>query len=307
MSDFQKKGRGPTTNNPKLSFTSTGNIILGKSSFHLLLPLLFLTAYLGNYLLPFSLCWGIALLHELTHILVAFRLGVPTAGIGIHPFGVSAKLKDPIIKSPVKEIVIALAGPFFNLALTLLLHIICKKYPFAWLWYSKNTSLALGLFNLLPCLPLDGGRILRATLTLGSDAISAWQTALRISRLITIILFGVATFLLLTTPFQFSLLLISAFLLGNLCLEEKSISHQALRELLYYKEKPEREEFNSTSVLTAYQSLPARKLLRKLSYHKYYQVQVLDDKQKIIATLTESQILDALLNQSIRIKLGEIR
>ena len=36
-------------------------------------------------------------------------------------------------------------------------------------------------------------------------------------------------------------------------------------------------------------------------------IQVLNDNQKIIASLTESQVLDALLNHSIRIKLGEIK
>ncbi len=272
----------------------------------MLLPLLFLTAYFGDYLLAFSLCWGIAFLHETSHILVSFGLGIPITGIGIHPFGISARLKDPIIKSPLKEILIAFTGPFVNFFLSFVLFLVYQIYPREWLWYSQNASLAMGLFNLIPCLPLDGGRILRAILTLGSDALSAWQTALRLSRFVSIFLFSIGIFLLLTTPFQFSLLMISAFLLGNLCLEEKSISHQALREILYYKEKPEREALNPTSVLTAYQSLPARKLLRKLSYHKYYQIQVLDDNQNIVGTLTESQILDALLNQGIRIKLGEI-
>ncbi len=295
-----------TTNKPRFSITSTGNILIGKSSFHLLLPLLFFTAYLGNYLLPFLLCWGIAFLHESAHIFVGTRLSIPVSGIGIHPFGISARLKDPVIKSPVKEILMALAGPLFNLLLALLCEILYKKWQTEWLSYTKDASLILGIFNLLPCLPLDGGRILRAILTLGSDAITAWQTTLRISRIITIALFIMAVVLLLTAPFQFSLLLISVFLLGNLCNEEKSISHQTLRELLYYKEKPEREGFSPTAVLTAYENLPARKLLRKLSYHKYYQVQVLDENQNIVTTLTESQILDALLNRGIRIKLGEI-
>ncbi len=290
-----------------LHLDRTGQLQLGKAtSLHLLLPLLFLTAYLGNYLTLFSISWGIALLHETSHVLVGRALGIRFLGIGLQPFGVCAKLQTPIIKSPYREIIMALSGPLSNF----LLAGICKSfylyYPNELLNYSITAAMAMGLLNLLPCLPLDGGRILRAILTLGSDALSAWQTTVRISRWVSALLLAMAIVLLLTSSFQFSLLLIGIFLLGNLCNEQKSISHQALRELLYHKEKLERDQLNRTRLLSAYQDLPARRLLRRLSYHTYYTVQVLDQNQTPIATLTESQILDALLHQNIRITLGEI-
>ncbi len=273
---------------------------------HLFLPFLILAAYFGNYLPLFLISWGLALLHEGAHLFIGTRLGIGFSGISLQPFGVCAKLKDPIIKSPAKEILTALSGPLCNLVLALLFRMLLIPFPHNLLRYAYLSSLAMGVLNLLPCLPLDGGRILRALLTLGSDALSAWRLSARISQIFVILLLITAIVLLLTASFQFSLLLIGVFLLGNLTNEQKSISHQALRELLYYKEKPERETFTRTGTLTAYQELPARMLLRKLSYHNYYTVHVLDKNQTICKTLTESQILDALLNRSIRITLGEI-
>ncbi len=280
---------------------------LGKKvRIHLLLPLLFLSAYLGGYLLFFAVSWGLALLHELAHLLVGRSLGISFSGVTFLPFGVCAKLKDPIIKSPAKEILTALAGPLSSMVLSLLFGVLSKVYPTELLSYTSLSAFALGALNLLPCLPLDGGRILRALLTLSSDAISAWQTTARISRWIALCLLGLALYFFLTSSFQFSLLLIGIFLMGNLITEERSISHQALRELLCYKEKPERDSFTRTDLLTAYQDFPARKILRKLSYHKYYTIQVLDQNQVPIKTLTESQVLDAILTKGIRITLGEI-
>ncbi len=291
----------------KLQLIHTLEFALGKRlRIHLFLPFLFLAAYLGNYLPLFSVSWGLALLHELAHLWIGHRLGIEFSGISFLPFGVCARLKNPIIQSPGKEILVSLAGPLSSIGLGFFFRILLIPFPSDLLHYAMVASFSLGFLNLLPCLPLDGGRVLRALLTLGSDAISAWHTATRISRVFVITLLGISAYLLLTSSFQFSLLLIGVFLLGNLVSEERSITHQALRELLYYKEKPAQDAFTCTSLLSAYQNYPARKLLRKLSYHKYYTVQVLDQDQRPIKTLTESQILDALLTQGIRITLGEI-
>ncbi len=282
-------------------------LAIGKAvRIHLLLPLLFLAAYFGNYLPLFAISWGLALLHEGAHLCTGMGLGLRFSGISLLPFGVCARLKDPIIKSPGKEILTALAGPITNLLLGILFWFLLTTYPLEYLQYAMISSFSLGALNFLPCLPLDGGRILRATLTCFSDAITAWQITTRISRVLAGLILGVSVYLLLTSAFQFSLLFIGVFLLGNLATEQKSISHQALRELLHYKEKPAQDSFTRTDFLSAYSDFPARRLLRKLSYHKYYCVQVLDKNQRIQKTLTESEILDALLNQSIRITLGEI-
>lgn len=88
-----------------------------KLSIHLLLLPLCFAAAVFRYFPVFAVSWGSALLHETAHIGTARALGVPIRGIGLFPFGVCARLKDPIIKSPAKEIVIALAGPLCSLFL----------------------------------------------------------------------------------------------------------------------------------------------------------------------------------------------
>ena len=245
-------------------------------------------------------------MHEFAHIAVLRQFEIPISGIIIQPFGVCAKIGTAVIKNPVHEILMALAGPFINLMISLLCLVILKLYPLPLVRYCLAANAAVFCLNLLPCLPLDGGRIMRAALTLGSDAVTALKISVGISRVVIAVLLCSAVWLLLTSSFNFSLILIAAFLLGNLCFEQKALSMHVLRELLYYRSKPERGTFSSVCTITAYGNMPARRLIRRLSYHKYHVVHVLDDKRKITKTLTEGQILSALLNKSIRLTLDEI-
>lgn len=273
---------------------------------HLLLLPLLVSAYLGNYLSLFFISWCSAGLHELCHILAGKRLSVPVSGIVFMPFGLCAPLKEPFIKQPWKEILMALAGPLCNLGLAFGFEVTHTQVSSPLMVYGRDVNLAMAVLNLLPCLPLDGGRILRSILNLGTDTLSAYRITTSLSRIIAGGLFAIGIGCLVTTRFQFSVLMIGVFLLGNLFSEQKNISRQALEELLYHNKKLDRESLNACISLTAYSHLPARKLLRKLSFHRYSLVHVVDKHQRLLYTLTEDEILQALLNHSIRITLDEI-
>lgn len=291
------------------SISRKGTLVFGnhfRVELHLLLFPLLLAAYLGNYLSFFLISWASALLHELCHILACRGLKIPIKGMSILPFGVCATLKNPIILQPSREIFMALSGPFCNLFLAASFFLIEEFAPSEILTYAIACNLSIALVNLLPCLPLDGGRILRALLTLGSDAMTAYRISLTLSRILAILLFAIGALLLLTLEFQFSLLLIGAFLLGNLCLEERNLTKQMLYELLICNQAPDKENLHTVLTFTASADLPARKLLRKLSYHRYCIIHILDENQQQIVTLTQGEILRSLLKDSIRITLGEI-
>ncbi len=121
------------------------------------------------------------LLHELGHAVVARHLGVRVSGIELQFFGGAAKLIDPP-KSANDEIAIAIAGPAVSFALgglAMLLHFgsgVSVLSVIGWI------NIVIGAFNLIPALPMDGGRILRALLTRRFDYLSATTIAVKISR-----------------------------------------------------------------------------------------------------------------------------
>src|SRR6266446_7954516 len=116
------------------------------------------------------LLFGSVLIHELSHALVAQRAGVSVPRIRLFLFGgVSEMASEP--PDPRSEVRIAAAGPLTSFALAVFFFVIVMSglpsiVPGGrqLVEYLAALNLALGLFNLLPGFPLDGGRILRAWL-----------------------------------------------------------------------------------------------------------------------------------------------
>jgi Zn-dependent protease len=127
------------------------------------------------------LAFGSVLLHELGHALVARRLGVHVSGIELSFFGGAAKMMDMPRRAD-HEIAIAAAGPAVSLmlggvgfGLGVALHS-PLLLTIGWI------NLVLAAFNLIPALPMDGGRILRALLTRKMDFVRATDIAVTVSR-----------------------------------------------------------------------------------------------------------------------------
>lgn len=281
-------------------------------SSHLKINILFFpllaASILGRYFSAFFAAYLCAIIHELSHIAIAQRLGVGVSYIEILPFGVCARLKADIIKNPVHEILIALSGPLANVILAIASTILFQNYSinnevFTYFFYC---NVAMAAINILPTLPLDGGRILRAYLTLKTGSIFAYNFSIKLSRIVILFLLGCSVYILLASDFNFSLILIGAFLLGNLCLEQRNISKFTLRELLCYPDKINDGEMMVSHILTAHKDTPARRILKKLSYNNYHIVCVVDDDLKILKTLTEGQLISSLQSRGIRITLDEI-
>jgi len=122
-----------------------------------------------------SLFFVCVILHELGHALTARRFGVRVPRILLLPIGGIAEF-DRIPRQPAQELLITAAGPAVNFLLAGCLGLAAGLPPgwplsaefqdtvrgFAQLLMTWN--LGMGLFNLLPIFPMDGGRILRALL-----------------------------------------------------------------------------------------------------------------------------------------------
>ena len=150
-------------------------------SFILLLAVAFLAWGGVTGVLVVGLAFGSVLLHELGHALVARQLGVHVSGIELSFFGGAAKMVQ-MPRSANHEIAIAVAGPAVSLVLAGIglglgtaLHA-----PFFGLigWI----NLVIAGFNLIPALPMDGGRILRALLTRRMDFVRATDLSVTIAR-----------------------------------------------------------------------------------------------------------------------------
>lgn len=150
-------------------------------------------------------------LHELGHAVVARRLGVRVSGIELHFFGGAAKMGE-MPRAANHEIAIAAAGPIVSLALAGLGLGIGAAVG-SWLVAAIGwINLMLAFFNLIPALPMDGGRILRALLTKRMSYVRATDAAVAVARVVAI---GFAVFGLMNGMFQLVLLAPFLWMMGS--------------------------------------------------------------------------------------------
>tara|TARA_Y100000310_G_scaffold179806_1_gene179737 strand:+ start:637 stop:1191 length:555 start_codon:yes stop_codon:yes gene_type:complete len=123
--------------------------------------------------------FGSVLLHEMGHVAVAQHFGIGTRSITLHLLGGLASIeKEP--EDPVEEICIALAGPAVNIVL------LFASMPFLYMQVPGSfefafINLIMGVFNLVPAYPMDGGRVLRALLSIKLGRLKATEISLIIA------------------------------------------------------------------------------------------------------------------------------
>ena len=145
------------------------------------------------------------LLHELAHAIVARRFGIQVRGITLFLFGGVAEIHGEV-PTPQREFAVALVGPATSLALGGILGLAA-----AWatdrelagaegvLYTLAIVNVGVALFNLVPGLPLDGGRLLRAGLwRITGDFARATRVAAGAGRVLAAVILVVGVVLLVT-------------------------------------------------------------------------------------------------------------
>lgn len=196
-------------------------------------------AYWGTGVIGALVFYGCLLGHELAHALMARRQGVKVAGITLWLFGGVSQLQgEP--QTARSEALITAVGPITSLGLALVAFLIslgtsAARAPIlltALLDWLAFLNLALGLFNLLPAFPLDGGRLLSALLWLRSGTRQrGLQQAARVGRVVAalMIAFGLVEIVLGNVVGGVWLAFIGWFLLSAGGAEERGVT---ARELL---------------------------------------------------------------------------
>ena len=120
--------------------------------------------------------------HELSHVLAILLLGLRLRGIRLEPQGLCIRYAGTC--PDWKHAAASLAGPVGGLAYALL----ARRFPQDWLALSADLSLLFSLFNLLPLMPLDGGRMFlilcRAALGEGGERLFSRVSAVLLGALL---------------------------------------------------------------------------------------------------------------------------
>ncbi|HVC14649.1 MAG TPA: site-2 protease family protein [Acidimicrobiales bacterium] len=175
-----------------------------------------------------GLAWVVALFacviaHELAHCLLARRRGGTVLGILLLPIGGVSRMEH-LPSSSGDEAAVAAAGPATSLLIggmfltvgAILGAAIWPPTLVAGSWWARLgwLNLLLGAFNLLPALPMDGGRVLRAALARRLPRLAATRVASSVARVLALGLLVAGIF------YDFWLVLIGIFVLLGASREE---------------------------------------------------------------------------------------
>lgn len=175
-------------------------------------------------------------LHEFGHALMGKRFGFKTKDIILLPIGGVARF-EKLPEKPQQEFLVAIAGPLVNFAIALLLYMVnpsglsnildqgivtVNSGNFLTLLWMVN--LTLGLFNLIPAFPMDGGRIFRALLSIFQPREKATKIAASVGFLVAVAFIFLGLFY---NPF---LIIMGAFIIFAASSESTMVSTQALLE-----------------------------------------------------------------------------
>lgn len=261
--------------------------------------LLFFWFLINKQLYSFLLFLVVVLSHEFGHYIVAKKLKYRLDNFYIAPYGVCLNYKEKAFDSR-DEIKIAIAGPLVNIFLSIIVVAIWWIYPSIYNFSQEfiTQSLVLGLFNLLPCYPLDGGRVFVGIM---SESIERKKAVKIVSILnyifsaLLFILFVISCFI----NFNPTLLLCSVFLLFGVIDSKFESKYQSIDFAKKVK------NFSKTSMLYVDENTCLSQLVKHVEINKFtiFVVNLSNGKTKMI---DEQNLKLLILKYPSNIKLKDI-
>jgi len=139
-------------------------------------------------------------LHELSHSYVAKRNGIEVKKITLFPIGGMAVIDEFEVPADV-ELKLAIAGPIFNFVVVIVVYLlqlfINQPQINDFLSIVFEANIILGTFNILPAIPMDGGRVWRSLRQRKVNYLQATKDAVRLSHFVVLVLLAISFYLAL--------------------------------------------------------------------------------------------------------------
>lgn len=237
-------------------------------------------------------------LHECGHLIALRAFKTRVTGIELTPFGGMIEAEDDALTGG-KACLVASAGLLVNAILSVFS---VRAYALSLLPFHVSqaflrANLALLFINLLPVLPLDGGRLLQILLRrfFDENAVARWLTAF--STLCGLALIAVSVCFALSGELLFSPAFSGLYLLYMASAARRGATGRYVSALIARRHRLSEGGVMDIQWLAAGEHTPARALLGKLSLGKYHMVSVLrEDGRRSLGTLNEDRLCESLLS-----------
>ena len=263
---------------------------------HPLFPLILLPCVFAGQGVMIAAYLLTLLLHECGHWWAASRLRLTVSEIELTPFGgcMEIGLSDGLRGRG--GLLLASAGVLVNLVCAVMSCVLLRFRISPFLSWFALANLSMLAVNLLPVLPLDGGRMLLSVLSLRFSRPAAFRVLITLGRLLAAALVAYSLASAVRGHFHASWALLGCYLLYASAREEKRGSARYLSALFSRRFKMENDAALPVQHLCVRADMPLFLLLPQLQPRAYHLVSVLDDAAcGMIGTLREDQLYDAVL------------
>lgn len=259
---------------------------------NILTIIMFVCCFVSHSLGILCITYAVMIIHELAHTLAAICIGLKISHICFYPFGVNLKLKNKMVYSLADEIILYASGPLCNIVLALVAVMLYRQCPNENLRFFYISNIMLFLMNMLPAIPLDGGIILKKILMykMGSEKAVKYMKYISIVVSMGILMIGV--YVMYVTRFNFSVLLFSVLVIGNVFTQREKYNIDFVKELMFYKKKNK----GKIKHLITDEKIDYRRIAEKFTQKDYSVVYIVNDVGEIKEILTETQIIDKITN-----------
>ncbi|MBQ7901063.1 MAG: hypothetical protein IJ365_03735 [Clostridia bacterium] len=169
--------------------------------------LLIFAATLLGFLGEVLIVYASVIVHECCHLLVCRRFNISTRYIALMPYGMELKLAALV--PPGKQIAISMAGPLCNFALFAAGRAVLVFCQWDYAAFFTSANFILFVFNLFPCMPLDGGEILRCAISLRCGILNSYRIISRLSYICGVVMFAAGIVFVVYTGGNITLLIIA--------------------------------------------------------------------------------------------------
>lgn len=255
-----------------------------------------------------TILFGIVLIHELAHTAAAKGFGQKVREVELLPFGGVARVSDMMEVEPVAEATVAAVGPMTNLLLAGAVWALWEYLPFteAHLQFFLRANLSIGLFNLLPALPLDGGRIYRSILTRRLGFRRATEHAAMVAKWFAVLFGIVGVALVYFGRVNITLIVMAFFVFFASDRERNMAPYVFMRFLTTKREELREQEILRADHLVAIDSVPVKELVRSFEPKRYCVVLVVDNDGNLARLATEQEVIDSFFEKGIETPVGEV-
>lgn len=269
----------------------------------ILLPLYF---YLG-YGIEVTVCFVSVIFHELAHIATSIKYGLEMNELEIFPFGSVARSNNTIWFKPDEEIKIAAIGPMVNLFTAIFFFLILMLgFQNYIINVIINVNFMIGGFNLLPLLPLDGGRIIRSFLSKRIGFMLATRTLLIITYVSTVLAMVIGLVMFVKYENSLYIVLISLFVFIAARKESKMVAFIFINDIVGKKAEIIKRKVMGTHLLVGLKNVTALEITKYFLPQKYHIIIVIDNNCKSIGTIHENDLIKGIIQNSVDVTLEEL-